>query len=170
MSTTDQMEKTKEVTPQAPTEGTQVEAEVAPSKQVPVESVKEEESKPAEKVVEEVSSDKESSLEKEKEQRRRRSASAEVEMTETQKLTRKEQKKKRKAEKKQHKIQKRKNKKPRIRIFPIWLRLIIVVALSIAALTAGLMFGYGGLGDGEPRDALEWETWQHIIDIVFKER
>nr|WP_042144254.1 DNA-directed RNA polymerase subunit beta [Paucisalibacillus sp. EB02] len=91
-------------------------------------------------------------------------------MTETQQQMRKEQKKKQKAEKKQQKIQKRNNKKPRLRIFPIWLRLIIVVALCVAALGVGLMFGYGGLGDGEPRDALEWETWQHIIDIVYKER
>ena len=170
MSTTDQIEKTKEETQDTPTTSAKVEAEIAPPKSVPVESVKEEESKPVEKAVEKVSSEKESSTEKEKEQRRRRSASAEIEMTETQLQTRKEQKKKQKAEKNQQKIQKRKNKKPRLRIFPIWLRLIIVVGLSVAALAAGLMFGYGGLGGGEPRDALEWETWQHIIDIVFKER
>ncbi|RYG71617.1 DNA-directed RNA polymerase subunit beta [Lentibacillus lipolyticus] len=79
------------------------------------------------------------------------------------KATRKEQKKKQKAEK-------RRNKKPRRRIFPIWLRIIAVLVLSAAALAAGLMIGYGVIGDGNPTDALKWETWQHIIDIVVKQK
>lgn len=78
------------------------------------------------------------------------------------KLTRKEQKKKQKQEK-------RKQKKPRRRIFPIWLRTIVVLVLSAVALAAGLMVGYGLIGEGNPTDALKWETWQHIIDIVMKE-
>ncbi|HLS09906.1 DNA-directed RNA polymerase subunit beta [Lentibacillus sp.] len=77
-------------------------------------------------------------------------------------MTRKEQKKKRKQEKRKH-------KKPRRRIFPIWLRIIVVLVLSIIALASGLMIGYGVIGDGNPTDALEWQTWQHIIDIVIKE-
>nr|WP_033445792.1 DNA-directed RNA polymerase subunit beta [Ornithinibacillus scapharcae] len=93
---------------------------------------------------------------------RRRSANAELEQTETLKQTRRQQKKKQKEEK-------RKNRKPRLRIFPIWARIIVVSVLSVIALAVGLMIGYGGLGDGEPRDALKWETWQHIIDIVKKE-
>nr|WP_244535772.1 DNA-directed RNA polymerase subunit beta [Lentibacillus halodurans] len=76
--------------------------------------------------------------------------------------TRKDQKKKRKQEKRNH-------KKPRRRIFPIWLRIIVILALSAIALGAGLMIGYGVIGNGNPTDALEWETWQHIIDIVVKE-
>lgn len=100
--------------------------------------------------------------EKAKERRRKRSASAELEMTETEALTRKQQKKKQKEEK-------RKNKMPRLRIFPIWLRIVVVGVLAIVALCVGLMIGYGGLGEGDPRDALKWETWQHIIDIVVKE-
>lgn len=59
-------------------------------------------------------------------------------------------------------------KKPRRRIFPIWIRIIVVLLLAIAALTGGLMVGYGILGDGVPSDALKIETWQHIIDIVIK--
>lgn len=59
-------------------------------------------------------------------------------------------------------------RKPRRRIFPIWLRLIVILSLCIVALLGGLMIGYGILGDGVAADALKWETWQHIIDIVKK--
>lgn len=61
------------------------------------------------------------------------------------------------------------DKRPRIRIFPIWLRIIIVIILAIFALVGGLMIGYGIIGDGNPIDVLKVETWQHIIDIVIKE-
>lgn len=97
-----------------------------------------------------------------REERRRKSANAELELTETLKQTRRQQKKKQKEEK-------RKNRKPRLRIFPIWARIIVISVLSVIALASGLMIGYGGLGDGKPSDALKWETWQHIIDIVKKE-
>lgn len=53
-----------------------------------------------------------------------------------------------------------------IRLFPIWLRIILVSALIIGAMAAGLMIGYGYIGDGEPKDALKWTTWQHILDIL----
>ncbi|WP_236687103.1 DNA-directed RNA polymerase subunit beta [Ornithinibacillus californiensis] len=153
MSPTNQFEKTKEETR---TRRLRVEASTEDKR--PDKRSSESEAKPSVRK-EDTSSSKE--LSPEKEQRRRRSASAEMEMTETLKQTRKLQKK-------QQKIEKRKNKKPRLRIFPIWLRLVIVSGLCVLALGYGLMFGYGGLGEGEPSDALEWETWQHIIDIIFK--
>lgn len=53
-----------------------------------------------------------------------------------------------------------------IRLFPIWLRIIIVLVLIVLAAILGAMVGYGVIGDGEARDALKWETWQHIIDIM----
>lgn len=68
------------------------------------------------------------------------------------------------------KQQKRQHKKPRRRIFPIWLRIIVVLGLSLVALMIGLMIGYGGIGDGHPLDALHKSTWQHIIDIVKQEK
>ncbi|MFD2044454.1 DNA-directed RNA polymerase subunit beta [Ornithinibacillus salinisoli] len=95
------------------------------------------------------------------ERKQKRSRSYEEELTETDKKTRKEQKKKQKAEK-------RKNKSRR-RVFPIWLRIIVVLLLAGAALIGGLMFGYGIIGDGDPSDALKSETWQHILDLVKKE-
>ncbi|MCA0971007.1 DNA-directed RNA polymerase subunit beta [Halobacillus litoralis] len=62
----------------------------------------------------------------------------------------------------------KKTRKGRRRILPIWLRIIIIVLLSALALILGAMVGYGIIGDGNPTDALQWETWQHIIDIVTK--
>ena len=53
-----------------------------------------------------------------------------------------------------------------IRLFPIWLRIILVAVLLAGAVAGGLMFGYGFLGDGEAKNALKWDTWQHIIDIL----
>lgn len=53
-----------------------------------------------------------------------------------------------------------------IRLFPIWLRILLVLALIALAVVLGVMIGYGIIGDGKPTDALKWETWQHIIDIM----
>ncbi|MFY4775210.1 DNA-directed RNA polymerase subunit beta [Metabacillus sp. RGM 3146] len=63
---------------------------------------------------------------------------------------------------------KERTEKIRIRLFPIWLRLIIVVLLMAIALAVGAMVGYGVLGGQNPLDALKWSTWQHIIDLVEK--
>ncbi|WP_077591024.1 DNA-directed RNA polymerase subunit beta [Planococcus lenghuensis] len=63
----------------------------------------------------------------------------------------------------------RQNKKTwwvQIRLFPIWLRVVLVLVLLGLAAAGGAMVGYGIIGDGEPRDALRWETWQHIFDIM----
>lgn len=54
----------------------------------------------------------------------------------------------------------------RIRLFPIWLRIILILLILAVAMVLGVMVGYGILGDGEPADALKWHTWQHIIDIM----
>ena len=64
------------------------------------------------------------------------------------------------------KAQPKKNGWVQIRLFPIWLRIIIVIALIALAAVLGVMVGYGIIGDGKPADALKWETWQHIIDIM----
>jgi cobalamin biosynthesis Mg chelatase CobN len=70
---------------------------------------------------------------------------------------------------KEKRLSKQNKKTARVRIFPLWLRIIIIGILSVAALMAGLMIGYGVIGDGTPLDALKVETWQHIIDIVVRE-
>lgn len=53
-----------------------------------------------------------------------------------------------------------------IRIIPIWLRIVLVLILFFIAAMAGLMIGFGIIGGGEPLDALKWETYQHILDIL----
>ncbi|RFA36781.1 hypothetical protein CAI16_03530 [Virgibacillus dokdonensis] len=58
----------------------------------------------------------------------------------------------------------------RVRIFPIWLRIIVTLLFCMIALVVGLMVGYGVIGDGSPLDVLKIETWQHIIDIVTKSK
>ena len=53
----------------------------------------------------------------------------------------------------------------RLRLLPIWLRIIIVAALFIAAAVIGVIFGYSVIGEGNVGDALKWGTWRHILDI-----
>ncbi|ANU18036.1 hypothetical protein BBI11_13765 [Planococcus maritimus] len=53
-----------------------------------------------------------------------------------------------------------------IRMFPIWLRILLVIALLVVMAALGAMIGYGVIGDGSAGDALKWETWQHIFDIM----
>lgn len=57
----------------------------------------------------------------------------------------------------------------RVRVFPIWLRVLVVLILAVIALALGLMFGYSVMGDGNAIDVFKKATWQHIVDIVTKE-
>lgn len=52
------------------------------------------------------------------------------------------------------------------RLFPIWLRLLIVFILLLLAASFGLMIGFGVIGEGKPIDVLKWGTWQHILDMI----
>ncbi|GAE33658.1 DNA-directed RNA polymerase subunit beta [Halalkalibacter akibai] len=61
---------------------------------------------------------------------------------------------------------KRRVKKPRLRLIPIWLRILISIVLIGGSLILGLMFGYGVIGGGEPGEAIRPDTWYHIIDII----
>lgn len=71
--------------------------------------------------------------------------------TASEKQTRNHQKQKQKEEK-------RNAKKPRRRLFPIWMRIIVVLLLCAIALIVGLMIGFGVVGDGVPEDVLKKET------------
>lgn len=53
-----------------------------------------------------------------------------------------------------------------LRLIPIWLRIILVAVLFIAAGAIGITVGYSVLGGGESSDALQWSTWQHLLDIM----
>ncbi|MFD1416337.1 DNA-directed RNA polymerase subunit beta [Oceanobacillus jeddahense] len=69
---------------------------------------------------------------------------------------------------KQQRKRRQKLSKPRLRIFPIWLRIIVILIFAVTAFVIGLMIGFAVLGDGSPLEVLRLETWQHIIDIVNK--
>ncbi|NGP46727.1 DNA-directed RNA polymerase subunit beta [Bacillaceae bacterium SIJ1] len=76
---------------------------------------------------------------------------------------------KKKASPEQSDTKDRRRLRQRIRLFPIWFRLLALVLMTGLALIAGAMIGYGVVGDGHPMDVLQWSTWQHIIDLVVKE-
>ncbi len=58
--------------------------------------------------------------------------------------------------------------KIRLRIVPIWARILIVLVLAAAAAVAGAMIGYSVIGDGKAGDVFDKTTWTHISDIVNK--
>lgn len=66
----------------------------------------------------------------------------------------------------ENRTKEKKEKKPIRRIFPIWLRLIIIFLLCFLAVILGLIVGFSMLGDGQPMDVLEIEFWEHLIDII----
>lgn len=57
-------------------------------------------------------------------------------------------------------------KKLRIRLIPIWLRVVIVLVLILVFFFIGAMIGYGVIGDGKPTDVFKKDTWSHIFDII----
>lgn len=74
-----------------------------------------------------------------------------------------------KKEKMKDKPSMKEKRKVRVRLIPIWLRILIVVLSIFISVIAGVIVGYGVLGDGEPMDALKKSTWTHIIDLVKKQ-
>lgn len=75
-----------------------------------------------------------------------------------------------KIEKQASKEEKRSKQRVRIRLIPIWLRLILIIIISLASLASGLMIGYGVMGDGKPKDVFKEKTWTHIIDLVKEDK
>lgn len=73
------------------------------------------------------------------------------------------------SQRRKQRAERRTNREPVRRIFPIWLRIIVVLVLSYVALLGGLMVGFGVLGDGNPTDVLEIDLWRHIISLVTSE-
>ena len=61
------------------------------------------------------------------------------------------------------------NQKIRIRLVPIWARILIVLFLMTIALIGGAMVGYSVMGDGEAMDVFKKSTWTHIVDLVNKD-
>ncbi|MBM7095616.1 DNA-directed RNA polymerase subunit beta [Bacillus sp. H-16] len=93
---------------------------------------------------------------------------------ETHHMTREEIRKQKHEAQEQEKVRKKEENNSRkipgrIRLIPIWLRLILVVIFLFISLAAGAMIGYGVVGDGNPADVFERDTWYHIVDIIYKD-
>jgi len=58
--------------------------------------------------------------------------------------------------------------KIRVRLIPIWLRLIVVAVLLALSIIIGAVIGYSVLGNGKAVDTFNNETWTHIFDLVNK--
>ncbi|MBU8915061.1 DNA-directed RNA polymerase subunit beta [Bacillus sp. FJAT-29953] len=56
----------------------------------------------------------------------------------------------------------------RVRLIPIWLRLVLLVVLLFVSLVAGAAVGYGILGGGNAADVFKQSTWTHIQDLIDK--
>ncbi|MBU9723420.1 MULTISPECIES: DNA-directed RNA polymerase subunit beta [Bacillaceae] len=63
----------------------------------------------------------------------------------------------------------KRSRKPRgrIRLIPVWLKVIVVVSLLAGSLVVGAMVGFGLGGDGDPRSILDKETWYYVYDLIF---
>jgi hypothetical protein len=85
------------------------------------------------------------------------------------KNTRDARRKQRRGVHRQKRIKERAKKELRLRLVPIWLRLIIIVVLLALSLIAGLVVGYGVIGSGEVGDTLKQSTWTHIVDLIKKD-
>lgn len=71
---------------------------------------------------------------------------------------------------KQRNFQVVRRKRTRVRLIPIWLRVVIVTVLAAFCFLFGAMFGYSGIGDGKATDVFKASTWTHIRDLVEKEK
>lgn len=87
----------------------------------------------------------------------------------TKAVSREEVKKAKKSNKNQDKSSQKQKVSFRIRLLPIWLRVVLVLLLMAVSTIAGLVVGYGVIGNGNPGDAIDQSTWQHIVDLVEKE-
>ncbi|AIE61522.1 DNA-directed RNA polymerase subunit beta [Bacillus methanolicus] len=75
-----------------------------------------------------------------------------------------------KAKHEQHEQTKEKRKRIRVRLIPIWLRVIIVALLIVVSAIAGAMVGYGVLGNGKVIEVFQKSTWTNIYDLIYKEK
>lgn len=82
-------------------------------------------------------------------------------MTNEQVTVQKEQRQKRTEQQSEEQV-----KRVRLRILPIWLRIILVLLLFAGMAAVGLIVGYAVIGDGSAKDVFTKETWQHMLDIM----
>ncbi|WP_018923091.1 DNA-directed RNA polymerase subunit beta [Salsuginibacillus kocurii] len=64
-----------------------------------------------------------------------------------------------------------KRKREGKRMFPIWLRLVIVVVLALLSIVFGLIAGYSWFGDGDNATGiLRPGTWLDLLDFIRPDR
>ena len=54
-------------------------------------------------------------------------------------------------------------------VFLSVVRILLFPALLLFGIGFGLYVGYVEFGDGRPDDVFRWETWKHVLDLVFAE-
>ncbi|KHF38745.1 hypothetical protein LQ50_19505 [Halalkalibacter okhensis] len=61
---------------------------------------------------------------------------------------------------------KKRPKKERLRLIPIWLRLLLAILLVGGSLILGVILGYSVIGGKDAGEATKPETWYHIVDMI----
>lgn len=80
-----------------------------------------------------------------------------------------EQLKQAKKEKKAERESGERRKRIRIRLIPLWLRLLLIAVLIVLCVILGAIFGYSVMGNGKVTDVFDKSTWTHITDLIKKE-
>lgn len=61
------------------------------------------------------------------------------------------------------------NKRVRVRLFPIWMRIVIIAVLFFLLVIIGAVIGYSVIGEGSFTEVFQKSTWTNIFDLVEKE-
>lgn len=61
------------------------------------------------------------------------------------------------------------SKRIRVRLFPIWMRILIIALLFFLLLMIGAVIGYSVIGEGSFSEVFQKSTWTNIFDLVNKE-
>lgn len=62
-----------------------------------------------------------------------------------------------------------KRRRIRIRLIPLWLRLVLIAVSIVLCVILGAMFGYSVMGNGDATDVFDKSTWTHVMDLIKKE-
>ncbi|MFD2707033.1 DNA-directed RNA polymerase subunit beta [Salibacterium lacus] len=63
-------------------------------------------------------------------------------------------------------VSKKERRKERIRMVPIWARLLIILAVLILSLLGGLVTGYAIVGEGNGLEVLRWGSWERMFEFI----
>lgn len=89
--------------------------------------------------------------------------------TDREQVKTREELKKVRAQEKEKLTMRERREKIRVRLIPVWVKVTIVILLTVMSLLAGTVVGYGVIGNGKPSEALQKGTWTHILDMINKD-